>query len=245
MPRYRITIEYDGSPFVGWQVQPTGPTVQGALVEAVLRLSGETVAVKGAGRTDTGVHATGQVAHFDLARAFPPPKIRDALNFHVKPAPIAVVDCVEVSPEFDARFSAVRRHYVYSILNRRPPAVLDRHRVWWVPFQMDELAMAEAAKILVGRHDFTTFRATQCQAPSPVRSLERLDVARIGDIIELRASARSFLHNQVRSIVGSLKLVGTGRWPVERMAAALEARDRSRCGGLAPPGGLCLVKVDY
>lgn len=245
MPRYRITIEYDGSPYVGWQVQPTGPTVQACLADAVLKLSGETVAIKGAGRTDTGVHATGQVAHFDLERAFPADKIRDALNFHLRPNPIAVLDCQEAAPDFDARFSATRRHYVYTILNRRPPPVLDRHRVWWVPYAIDEMAMAVAAAALVGRHDFTTFRASQCQAASPVRSLDRIDVVRMGERIEVRVAARSFLHNQVRSMVGSLKQVGTGRWPVERLAAALAARDRRYCGALAPPQGLCLSRVDY
>ena len=245
MPRYRITIEYDGSPYVGWQVQPTGATVQGALVEAVLRFTGETVAVRGAGRTDTGVHASGQVAHFDLARAFESGRIRDALNFYLKPQPIAVLDCTEAAPDFEARFSAIRRHYVYRILNRRPPPVLDRHRVWWVPYEMDVAAMTEAAAALVGRHDFTTFRAAQCQAQSAVRSLERLDISRVGEFIEVRTSARSFLHHQVRSMVGSLRLVGTGRWPVARMAAALAARNRSACGVVAPAHGLCLTQVEY
>ena len=245
MPRYRLTIEYDGGPFVGWQVQPVGATVQGRLVEAISRLTGETVVVRGAGRTDTGVHATGQVAHVDLARPFEPARIRDGLNFHLRPDPIAVLDCAEVAPEFDARFSAVRRHYLYRILSRRPPAVLDRHRVWWVAYPIDHEAMAEAARALVGRHDFTTFRDAHCQAKSPVRTLEMLDVTRAGEIIEIRTSARSFLHHQVRSMVGSLKLVGTGRWPVTRVGEALAARDRSRCGMVAPALGLCLTGVDY
>lgn len=245
MPRYRITIEYDGAPFVGWQVQPTGPTVQGALVEAVRRMSGETVGVRGAGRTDTGVHATGQVAHFDLVKSMHPDTVRDALNFHLRPDPVAVLSCAEADPDFDARLSAIRRHYVYRILNRRPPPVLDRHQVWWVAHPMDEAAMDRAAGSLLGRHDFTSFRAAQCQAASPVRTLEQLDVTRLGDVIEIRTAARSFLHNQVRSMVGSLKLVGTGRWPVERMAAALAACDRSACGAVAPPHGLCLARVDY
>jgi tRNA pseudouridine38-40 synthase len=245
MPRYRIIVEYDGAPFAGWQVQPSERTVQGALVEAVKRMTRETVAVKGAGRTDTGVHATGQVAHFDLERAYAPEKIRDALNFHLRPNPIAILACEEAAPEFDARFSAIRRHYRYRILSRRPPPVLDRHAVWWVAYEMDHERMIEAARALVGIHDFTTFRASGCQAPSPIRSLEHIGITRSGDEIQVDVRARSFLHNQVRSMVGSLKLVGTGRWPVERVAAALAARDRTQCGGLAPPWGLCLTQVDY
>jgi tRNA pseudouridine38-40 synthase len=245
MPRYRLVIEYDGTPFVGWQIQPSQPTVQAALVTAIERLSGESAAVKGAGRTDTGVHATGQVAHFDLSRPVLPDKIRDGLNHHLKPDPIVVLACQETSIEFDARFSAIRRHYVYRILNRRPPPALERNRVWWVPFAMNAEAMARSAKALVGRHDFTTFRASQCQATSPIRTLDHLTVTRTGDMIEISTSARSFLHHQVRSMVGSLKLVGTGRWPEARMAEILAARDRTLCGMVAPAAGLCLTAVDY
>jgi tRNA pseudouridine38-40 synthase len=245
MPRYRITIEYDGTPFVGWQIQADGPSVQGRIAEAIRRLGGESVEVRGAGRTDAGVHALGQVAHFDLARDWPADTVRDAVNFHLKPDPITILDCVEIGAGFDARFSAMARHYLYRILPRRAPPALDRNRVWWVPRPLDAAAMAAAAPALLGRHDFTTFRAASCQARSPVKTLDRLDVSVAGDEIRIEASARSFLHHQVRSIVGSLKHVGEGKWPVGEMAAALEAKDRSRCGALAPSSGLYLVRVDY
>lgn len=245
MPRYRITIEYDGTPFVGWQVQADGPTVQGRLAEAIRRLGGETVEVRGAGRTDAGVHALGQVAHFDLVRDWPADTVRAAVNFHLRPDPITILDCVEIGPGFDARFSATARHYLYRILARRAPPALDRDRVWWVPRPLDAAVMAAAAPALVGRHDFTTFRAAGCQARSPVKTLDRLDVTAVGDEIRIEASARSFLHHQVRSMVGSLKHVGEGKWAVDDLAAALAAKDRSRCGALAPAHGLYLVRVDY
>lgn len=245
MPRYRITIEYDGTPFVGWQIQASGTSVQSALTEAIERFSGETVSVRGAGRTDAGVHARGQVAHFDLARTWEPYRVREAMNFHLKPLPVVVVDCMEAAGDFDARFSATGRHYLYRVLSRRAPPALERHRVWWVPHALDAAAMGEAAKALVGRHDFTTFRAAQCQAKSPLRTLDRLEVAQAGDEIEIRASARSFLHNQVRSMVGSLKLVGEGKWGADDLRQALEARDRTRCGAVAPASGLYLMQVDY
>jgi len=245
MPRYCITIEYDGTPFVGWQIQADGPSVQGRLAEALHRFCGETVDVRGAGRTDAGVHALGQVAHFDLAKDWPADTVRDAVNFHLKPDPITILTCVEIGPGFDARFSATARHYLYRILARRAPPALDRDRVWWVPRPLDAAVMAAAAPALLGRHDFTTFRAAACQARSPVKTLDRLDVSVVGEEIRIEASARSFLHHQVRSIAGSLKLVGEGKWPVGEMAAALEARDRSRCGALAPSAGLYLVRVDY
>lgn len=245
MPRYCITIEYDGTPFVGWQIQADGASVQGRLAEAIHKLGGETVEVRGAGRTDAGVHALGQVAHFDLEREWPADTVRDAVNFHLKPASITILDCVEIGPGFDARFSAVARHYRYRILARRAPPALDRDRVWWVPRPLDAEAMAAAAPALLGRHDFTTFRAAGCQARSPVKTLDRLDVVVAGDEIRIEASARSFLHHQVRSIVGSLKHVGEGKWPISEMAAALAAKDRSRCGALAPSRGLYLVRVDY
>jgi len=245
MPRYRITIEYDGGPFVGWQAQPMGRSVQTTLEEAICRFSGERVRVKGAGRTDAGVHALGQVAHFDLERAWQPFRVREAMNFHLKPEPAAVVDCSLAAPEFDARFSATARHYLYRILTRRAPPVLDRGRVWWLTAALDTAAMSEAATHLIGRHDFTTFRAQACQAKSPVRTLDRLEVACAGDEITIHASARSFLHNQVRSIVGSLKLVGEGKWRPDDLAAARDARERSACGPVAPPQGLYLVAVDY
>jgi tRNA pseudouridine38-40 synthase len=245
MPRYQFVIEYDGTPFVGWQIQPEGVSVQGALREAIFRFSGERVTVRGAGRTDAGVHALGQVAHVDLAKHWPPGRVRDAINFHLKPLPAAVLTCAEVPPTFDARFSATARHYVYRILTRRAPPVLDRNRVWWLTGALDAQAMADGAAHLVGQHDFTTFRATQCQAASPIRSLDRLDVTREGAEIVIRASARSFLHNQVRSMVGTLKLVGEEKWRPDDVAAALAARDRARCGPVAPASGLYLERVDY
>jgi len=245
MPRYRITVEYDGSPFVGWQRQENGPSVQQALEEAILAMTGEEVRVHGAGRTDAGVHATGQVAHFDISRHFPPHRLRDGLNHHLRPAPVVVLEARETGPDFHARFSAVKRHYLYRILNRRSPPALDRGRVWHVPRPLDAGVMHEAAQVLVGRHDFTTFRASQCQADSPVKTLDRIAVAREGDEIRVTVSARSFLHNQVRSIAGSLKLVGEGKWTAGELRAALEARDRSACGPVAPPEGLYLTAVDY
>ncbi len=245
MPRYRIIIEYDGTPFVGWQIQAQGRSVQGCLTEALRRFSGEAVSVRGAGRTDAGVHARGQVAHFDLARDWEPFKVREALNFHLKPDPIVVLDAATVAPDFDARFSATGRGYLYRILARKAPPALDRNRVWWVPRPLDPAAMAEAAAHMLGRHDFTTFRAAACQAASPVKTLDRLDVTAVGEEIRIEAEARSFLHHQVRSLAGSLKHVGEGRWTPADMKAALEARDRARCGALAPSRGLYLMDVVY
>lgn len=245
MPRYRITVEYDGTSFVGWQRQAEGVSIQGALEEAIRKFSGETVDVRGAGRTDAGVHALGQVAHFDLTRDWNGDRIRDAMNFHLRPHPVAVLSASAVEDGFDARFSAVKRHYEYRILNRRAPPVLERHRVWWVVHDLDVEAMRSAASVLVGRHDFTTFRAAQCQAPSPIKTLDRFEVARERDEIVCRLSARSFLHRQVRSMVGSLKLVGEGKWTASDLAAALAACDREACGAVAPASGLYLVSVDY
>ncbi|MEW5963932.1 MAG: tRNA pseudouridine(38-40) synthase TruA [Pseudomonadota bacterium] len=245
MPRYRITIEYDGTPFVGWQQQAEGTSVQGRLQQAIHAFSGEEVGVRGAGRTDAGVHALGQVAHFDLARAWDPYRIAAALNFHLKPDPIVVLACSEAAADFDARFSATSRRYVYRILARRAPPALDRNRVWWVPYALDWQAMRAAAEHLVGRHDFTTFRAAQCQARSPIKTLDRLEVSEMGSEIRIEARARSFLHNQVRSMVGSLKLVGEGRWTADMLAAALAATDRARCGAVAPAAGLYLAEVGY
>lgn len=245
MPRYRITIEYDGTPFVGWQAQAEGVSVQGALQDAIFRFCGDQVTVKGAGRTDAGVHAYGQVAHFDLTRDWDPFRVQEAINFHLKPWPVVVVDCQNAAGDFDARFSATARHYIYRILCRRARPVLDVNRVWWVMHRLDADAMAEAARVLIGLHDFTTFRAAQCQARSALKTLDRLDVAREGSEIVLRVSARSFLHNQVRSMAGSLKLVGEGKWHVNDLRAALEARNRSRCGPVAPAAGLYLARVDY
>lgn len=245
MPRYRITIEYDGTSFVGWQAQAQGVSVQSALQEAIQRFCGESPIVKGAGRTDAGVHAWGQVAHFDLAKSWNAFRVQEAINFYLKPNAAVVLDCVVVGDDFDARFSAVQRHYVYRILCRRARPVLDANRVWWLPHDLDHDAMADAASIFVGRHDFTTFRAAQCQAQSPLKTLDTFAVVRSGLEIRLSVSARSFLHNQVRSMVGSLKLVGEGKWRRADLAAALEARDRTRCGPVAPAAGLYLVRVDY
>ncbi|MCB1496666.1 MAG: tRNA pseudouridine(38-40) synthase TruA [Bauldia sp.] len=245
MPRYKLTIEYDGIPFVGWQRQENGPSVQQAIEEAVAGFAGETVAVKGAGRTDAGVHALGQVAHLDLSREWPGDTVRDALNAHLRPDPVSILSAEAVDASFDARFSAIARHYLYRISDRRAPPALERDRVWWVSAGLDSERMHEAARAFVGRHDFTTFRNAQCQAKSPVRTLDRLDVSRHGDEVVIRASARSFLHSQVRSMVGTLKKIGEGRWPVDAAGEALAARDRSRSGPVAPAHGLYLVAVDY
>ena len=245
MPRYRLTIEYDGTNFTGWQSQPGMPTVQGAIEDAFQRFTAESVFVRGAGRTDSGVHALGQVAHVDLARGRPALKIREALNFLLKPAPIAIIACEDADAEFDARFSATSRHYRYRILNRRAPPALDLGRVWSIPFALNVEAMHEAAQGILGSHDFTTFRASACQAKSAFRTLDQLDVRRVGDEIHVETSARSFLHNQVRSMVGSLKRVGEGKWRPHDLVRALEARDRAACGVVAPPSGLYLVRVGY
>ena len=246
MPRYALTIEYDGAPFVGWQRQTNGLSVQQRLEEAVAAISGGArCAVQGAGRTDAGVHALGQVAHVDIAREWRGDCLRSALNAHLKPDPIAVLAARAVDDSFEARFSAVRRHYRYIIDNRRAPLTLSLGRAWHVKRALDAQAMHDAAQALVGRHDFTTFRASECQANSPVRTLERLDVRREGDRVEIVAAARSFLHNQVRSMVGSLEHVGSGKWRAADLAAALESKDRARCGQVAPPHGLYLVAVDY
>jgi tRNA pseudouridine38-40 synthase len=246
MPRFALTIEYDGGPFVGWQRQQNGPSVQQRLEEAIAALeSGARHVVHGAGRTDAGVHALGQVAHVDLSRDWREDRLRDAINAHLRPHPIAVLEARRVADSFEARFSALRRHYRYIIDNRRAPMTLRLGRVWHVKRPLDAAAMHAAAQTLLGRHDFTTFRSTECQANSPVRTLERLDVRRDGDTIEIAASARSFLHNQVRSLAGSLEHVGSGRWTAAELRAALEAKDRARCGQVAPPHGLYLVAVDY
>jgi tRNA pseudouridine38-40 synthase len=245
MPRYKLTIEYDGTPFAGWQVQDNAATVQGALMTAVAAFCGETVAIQGAGRTDAGVHALGQVAHVDLSRDWDADTVRDAVNFHLRPRPVAVLAAEIVADDFNARFSAQKRHYRYRIVNRRADLALEVGRAWRVPRALDEAAMQAAAQHLVGKHDFTTFRASECQAKSPVKTLDTLDVTRSGDEVTVTTSARSFLHNQVRSMVGSLVLVGDGKWTPDDLAAALAAEDRTACGPVAPPDGLYLVKVDY
>ena len=245
MPRYRLTVEYDGRPFCGWQRQAHDLSVQQVLEEAIARFSGEIAVTQAAGRTDAGVHALGQVVHFDLERDWDAFKVREALNFHTKPHPVAIVTAERVGEDFEARFSAIARHYEYRILNRRARPALDQGRVWHVPVDLDAGAMHEAAQLILGKHDFSTFRASECQANSPVRTLDVFDVRREAEMIVVTAKARSFLHSQVRSMVGSLKLVGEGRWSARDFRAALDARDRSRCGPLAPSDGLYLTRVDY
>jgi len=245
MPRYRLLIEYDGSPFVGWQRQANGRAVQQAIEEAVTAFCGETTSVNGAGRTDTGVHALGQVAHFHVVREWPEDTVRDAINAHLRPEPVAILEATRVGNDFDARFSAIKRHYRYRIINRRAPLAVELGHAWHVMKPLDAGAMHEAAQALVGHHDFTTFRSSECQSASPVKTVDRLDVTRDGELIVIEVSARSFLHNQVRSFVGSLKLVGEGKWSAADLKAALEAKDRAACGPVAPPQGLYLVGVDY
>jgi tRNA pseudouridine38-40 synthase len=245
MPRFKLTIEYDGTPFVGWQIQDNGPSIAGAITGAFSKFAGETPKVSGAGRTDAGVHALGQVAHVDLVKDWDADTIRDALNAHWRPNPVTFLNVEKVADYFDARFSARARHYIYRIVNRRADLALDRDRVWRVVKPLDANAMHDAAQRLVGNHDFTTFRSVECQAKSPVKTLDVLDVAREGDEISVRASARSFLHHQVRSMVGSLVQVGEGRWSGEDLTKALEAKNRAACGPVAPAAGLYLVRVDY
>jgi tRNA pseudouridine38-40 synthase len=245
MPRYKLLIEYDGGPFAGWQMQDSVPTVQGVLTEAIAAFSGERVTIKGAGRTDAGVHALGQVAHVDLAKDWDAGTVRDAVNAHLRPHPIAVVAAERVEETFDARFSATRRHYRYRIINRRADLALERGRVWRVPRPLDHVLMHTAAQHLIGRHDFTTFRDAQCQANSPVKTLDQLDVVRDGDELTVNTSARSFLHSQVRSMVGALVAVGEGRWSIDDLTVALQARDRTAGAPVAPPEGLYLVRVEY
>jgi tRNA pseudouridine38-40 synthase len=246
MTRWALLLEYDGTPFVGWQRQIDGLSVQQVLERAASQLnSGEPVASIVAGRTDAGVHAEGQVAHLDLPDGHHPRTIRDALNYHMKPYPIVVLKAAPVSHDWNARFSATGRTYRFRILSRGSRPALLAGRVWHVPHQLDASAMHSAAQLLLGQHDFTSFRAACCQAKSPLRTLNRLDVTRCGDIIEIVAEARSFLHHQVRNFVGTLKLVGEGRWPIERVATALEAKDRAAAGPTAPPNGLTLIGVGY
>ncbi len=243
--RFKLILEYDGAPFVGWQRQDNGPSVQAAVEAAAQRLCGEEIAVIGAGRTDAGVHAIAMPAHLDLPTKFDDGTVRDALNFHLKPAPIAVLSAEEAAEDFHARFSAVARHYLYRIVSRRAPLALDAGRAWRIAQDLDAAAMNRAAARLVGKHDFTTFRSVHCQSESPVKTLSSLLVERDGEAVLIRASAPSFLHHQVRSMAGTLVQVGLARMTADDVAAALGARDRSVCGPVAPPHGLYFLRAEY
>ncbi|WP_237151962.1 tRNA pseudouridine(38-40) synthase TruA [Oryzibacter oryziterrae] len=245
MPRYKLLVEYDGTNYSGWQSQATGDAIQDHLERAIFGFTGAHVRINGAGRTDAGVHAVGQVCHFDIDRPLKPGTIRDAGNVHIRPHPITIVEAEEVPESFDSRFSARKRHYRYRILARRAPATLERHLVWHAKVPLDVPAMHEAAKVLLGKHDFTTFRSTACQARSPEKTLDQLDVMQVGDEVHFIVSARSFLHNQVRSMVGGLRKVGDGSWTAADLKASLDACDRQACAPVAPAAGLCFMRVDY
>jgi len=246
MPRYKLTIEYDGAPYQGWQWQDHGPSVQGVLEAAGAKLNkGEAVVVYGSGRTDSGVHALAQIAHMDLAAEIRPDKLRDAMNFHMVADPVTVLDAQIMPDEWHARFDAIERRYLYRIIDRRMKLSLDRGRVWRIPVKLDAEAMHHAAQVLVGKHDFTTFRDTQCQAKSPIKTVDEITVLRAGAEVHCHFRARSFLHKQVRSFVGSLAEVGMGKWDAEDMQAALGAKARTECGPVAPPDGLYLTQVVY
>jgi tRNA pseudouridine38-40 synthase len=249
MPRYALKVEYDGGPFAGWQRQKDQPSVQGEIEAALARLEPGEHTIAGAGRTDAGVHATAQVAQCDLSREWEPFRLSEALNYHLKPSPVAIVACARVADDWHARFSAIERRYLFRLLTRRAPATFDKGRVWHVKHALDADAMHDAAQVLVGRHDFTTFRSSICQAQSPVKTLDALDVVRVdglsGPEIHFHVRARSFLHNQVRSFVGTLERVGAGAWTAADVGAALEARDRAACGPVSPPDGLYLAGVGY
>lgn len=248
MARFKLTVEYQGGPFSGWQRQPHKPSVQGAIEAALTKIlpaGTPSITIAAAGRTDAGVHATGQVCHCDMPDGWEAFRLSEALNYHLKPAPVSIVSAIRVDDDFHARFDAVRRYYFYRIVNRRPPLALDAGLAWRVAHPLDADAMAQAAKRLTGLRDFTTFRSVHCQAASPEKTLDRFDVMRVGDEIHCYLDARSFLHNQVRSLVGTIERVGAGRWPIDRPEKALEAKDRAQCGTVAPPDGLYLTRVDY
>jgi tRNA pseudouridine38-40 synthase len=245
MQRYKLTIAYDGASYCGWQRQPDHLAVQEALETAFRSFCGEDVTIIAAGRTDAGVHASGQVCHVDLSKAWREDVVRDAVNQHLVREPVAILKAEKAGADFHARFSATSRHYVYKMLNRRAPPVFERGFVWHLKRHVDAAAMDKAAKRLLGRHDFTTFRDTECQAESPVRNLDRFDVIRDGEMVLFHLSARAFLHRQVRSMVGTLEQVGSGRWSEDDLVRALEARDRRACGPVAPSDGLYLDRVDY
>ncbi len=245
MTRFALTIEFDGRPFMGWQRQDHGPSVQGAVEAAIKAVTGEDVVVHAAGRTDAGVHAKAMVAHVDISKTITPFRLTEAINALIRPHPVSILEAHEVADDWHARFSCIARRYVYRIVNRRPPLALDAGRAWRVTQPLDTALMQSAAHLLVGLHDFTTFRSAHCQSASPVKTLDRLDVRRLGDEIEVEAEARSFLHHQVRSMVGCLMLVGRGGWTVADMADALEAKDRAALGLNAPPDGLYFVEARY
>lgn len=245
MTRFRLTIEFDGRPYMGWQRQGHGPSVQQAIEEAIHAMTGETVTLHAAGRTDAGVHALAMIAHFDLEKEVTAFRLRDGINALLRPQPVAILLAEPVAEDFHARFSCTGRRYVYRIVNRRPPLALDAGRAWRVPVPLDAEAMQEAAQQLIGRHDFTTFRSAHCQADNPVRTLDRLDVVREGERIDVHVAARSFLHHQVRSMVGCLQLVGRGKWSAGDLKEALDARDRTRLGFNAPPDGLYFAAATY
>jgi len=245
LTRFALTVEYDGRPFMGWQRQDHGPSVQAAIEEAAFAVTGERATVHAAGRTDAGVHGLGMRAHLDIAKPITPFRLMEALNARVRPHPVAILDCVTVPDDWHARFSCLARHYEYRIVNRRAPLTWEKGLAWRIANPLDAGAMHEAAQLLVGKHDFTTFRSVHCQSESPLKSLDRLDVTRDGDRVTVRASARSFLHHQVRSMVGCLALVGEGKWTAADLRDALEARDRTRLGLNAPSDGLFFVRADY
>jgi tRNA pseudouridine38-40 synthase len=245
MTRFRLTVEYDGLPFMGWQRQPHGPSVQAAIEDAAAAITGEAIALHAAGRTDAGVHAEAMAAHLDVSKSLTAFRLMEGLNAKLRPAPVAILDCVEVADDWHARFSCIGRRYLYRIVNRRAPLALDKGRAWRVPQPLDSDAMHAAAQLLVGHHDFTTFRSIHCQSASPVKTLDSLDVRRFGEEIEIAASARSFLHHQVRSMVGCLMMIGRGQWSAADLKAALEAKDRTALGFNAPPDGLYFVEARY
>ena len=245
MTRFALTVEYDGRPFMGWQYQDHGPSVQQAIEDALHGITGEDALVHAAGRTDAGVHALGMRAHTEIEKNIAPFRLMEALNAHLRNVPVAILACKAVADDWHARFSCIARHYVYRIVNRRAPLTFDKGLKWRVPADLDAAAMHEAAQILVGLHDFTTFRSAHCQSASPLKTLDRLDVVREGDEISVHASARSFLHHQVRSMVGCLSMVGRGQWSAEDLHDALEAKDRAALGLNAPPDGLYFVRADY
>ena len=245
MTRFRLIVEYDGRPFMGWQRQPHGPTVQAAIEEAAKAITGETVTLHAAGRTDAGVHAEAMAAHCDIAKPMTPFRLTEGLNAKLRPMPVAILSCAVAADDWHARFSCIGRRYTYRIVNRRPPLALDAGRAWRVPHKLDAEAMHEAAQLLVGHHDFTTFRSIHCQSASAVKTLDSLTVRQFGNEIEIEAAARSFLHHQVRSMVGCLMMVGRGQWRANDLKTALDAKDRSALGFNAPPDGLYFVEARY